>query len=55
MTDTFNLMIKNCKDKLSINDYNLAIYYNIVNDKTKYAKEITNEAINKYPDSELIN
>lgn len=55
IVNTFNLMIKNCKDKLTENDYSLAIYYNLVNDKNKIAKDITSEALIKYPESELIN
>lgn len=55
MLDTFDLMMKNNKDQLTINDYSLAIYYNVVNDKTNKAKNFTIEALKKYPESEIIN
>ncbi len=55
MLETFKLIIKEHKDKLTINDYNLAIYYNIINNKIKDAKEYTNEAIKKYPETEIFN
>jgi hypothetical protein len=55
MLETFKLMVKTHKDNLSIDDYNLAIYYNIVNDKIKDAKEYTDYALVKYPESEIFN
>lgn len=55
MLVTFNLMLSNSKEQLTINDYSLAIYYNLLNDKTREAKEFTTDALKKYPESEIIN
>jgi len=55
MLETFKIILSGDKEKLTSNDYNLAIYYNIVNDKIKDAKEYTKEALVKYPKSEIFN
>lgn len=55
MLETFNNMFNKHKETMSIDDYNLAIYYSLINDKNKEAKEFTSYAITKYPNSEIFN
>jgi hypothetical protein len=55
MLSIFEVIIKSNDEELKLEDYNLAIYYNIVNEKNDKAKEYTGIAIKKYPDSEIFN
>lgn len=51
----FDKMIVNYEDEINQNDYSMAIYYNILNDNTNKSKNITNKALEVYPDSEIFN
>lgn len=53
--DVFNIMLTKHKDKVGIEEYNLAIYYNIINDKIIQAKIYTKDALAKFPESEIFN
>lgn len=55
MLKSFDTIINENKDDITINDYDLAIYYNIVNEKMENAKKYTKEAIELYPESEIFN
>lgn len=55
MIETINEMVSKNKEKLSAEDFNLSIYYNIVKEDTKKAKEYTSYAIKKFPESEVFN
>lgn len=49
----FDDIIKNHKKELNVNDYNLAIYYNIINDKLEKAKRYAIEASRKFNDKDI--
>lgn len=53
MLKTFEELMNSKDNKLTINDYNLAIYYNIINDNFDIAKKYSLEWIQKFPDSDL--
>ncbi|MDD2907656.1 MAG: hypothetical protein PHH98_03365 [Candidatus Gracilibacteria bacterium] len=53
MLSTFKDLIDSKDEKLNINDYNLAIYYNILNNELATALKYSEIAKLKYPDSEL--
>jgi hypothetical protein len=55
MLESFNIIINENKEDITSDDYNLAIYYNIVNEKIDDAKNFTKEALEKYPESEVFN
>lgn len=51
--EIFDKMVNEYKDEMSIDDFNLAIYYNIINENLKKAKEYTQIALNKYTETEI--
>ncbi len=53
--NTFNIMLTKNDSELKLDDYNLAIYYNIVNDNIENAKIYTKDALKKFPESEIFN
>jgi len=53
MLYAFDDLLKTKSDKLNINDYSLAIYYNIINDDEQKANLYIDQAIEKFPKSEL--
>lgn len=53
MLSAFDDLLKTKSDKLNINDYSLAIYYNIINDDEQKANLYIDQAIEKFPKSEL--
>jgi hypothetical protein len=53
MLSAFDDLLKTKSDKLNINDYSLAIYYNIINDDEQKATLYIDQAIEKFPNSEL--
>jgi hypothetical protein len=55
MLETFKLIIENNEDNVTEDDYSLAIYYYIVNDKISDAKTFAEKSLEKYPDSETLN
>lgn len=55
MLESFQTIINENKSELKIDDYDLAIYYHIVNEKVEDAKKITIEWLEKFPDSEVFN
>ena len=55
MLNIFKKIIDENKDEIDANDYELAIYYHILNNKLEWAKEITNKALKEYPNSEIFN
>ncbi|MFC1797868.1 hypothetical protein ACFLY2_01595 [Patescibacteria group bacterium] len=55
MLESFKVIINENKEEITIDDYSLAIYYNIVNEKMDDAKNYTKEALEKYPESEVFN
>ena len=55
MLESFKIIINENKEDIISDDYNLAIYYNIVNEKMDDAKNYTIEALKKYPESEIFN
>ncbi|MFK7779768.1 MAG: hypothetical protein QM490_01355 [Candidatus Gracilibacteria bacterium] len=55
MLETMKIIINDFKDELTINDFNIAIYYHIINDETKDAKGISELALEKYPESSILN
>ncbi len=55
MLDTLKIIMSEDEEKLNNNDYNLAIYYHIINWKTDEAKVFIEKAIKKYPEDEIFN
>jgi len=55
MLDVINEMVTNSKDEMTIDDFNIVIYYSLVNNTLKEAKTYTSYAIEKYPNSEVFN
>lgn len=55
MLKIFTSIINDFPNQINENDYELAIYYHIVNNKLDEAKTITDKAIKKYPKSETFN
>lgn len=53
MLERFKNLIENGGESININDYNLAIYYQILNQDFELAKSYSNKAIQKFPDSEI--
>lgn len=53
MLSTFKELIDSNSPDLDINDYNLAIYYHIINDDFETSLKYSELAKTKYPDSEL--
>ena len=53
MLDAFDQMILEEKDKITIDDISLAIYYNIINNKLEKAKELNKYLIETYDNKEL--
>ncbi|MDF1682803.1 MAG: hypothetical protein P1U46_03695 [Patescibacteria group bacterium] len=53
MLERFKNLIEIDDDSININDYNLAIYYQILNQDFELAKSYSNKAIQKFPDSEI--
>ena len=53
MLEIFRLLLKENKNEITIYDYDLAIYYHIVNEKLEDSKVITKEALRKFPESEI--
>jgi hypothetical protein len=55
MLKIFDTIINEYDSELIENDYSLAIYYNLINEKFINAKNIASKAIKKYPESEVFN
>ncbi len=55
MLEMLKIIIEKNKDELIIDDYSLAIYYHIINDKLDDAESFSIEALEKFPESEIIN
>ena len=55
MLNVFKVIINEHIEKVSSEDLNLAIYYNIVNEQIADAQEYTRIALEKYPESEVFN
>jgi len=55
MLKMFEQIIEENSDEITENDYELAIYYHILNNKLDWAKEITKKALAKFPNSEIYN
>jgi hypothetical protein len=55
MLGIFKTIIKDNLDELSINDFSLAIYYHIINDEIIDAKNFAKIALEKFPESEILN
>ena len=53
MLEEFQTILIDTADEATLNDYNLAIYYHILNEKMSEAKEFSKQAMEKYPDSEI--
>jgi hypothetical protein len=53
MLKIFEKIVDNDSEKITKNDYELAIYYHILNNKLDEAKIITTKALIKYPNSEI--
>lgn len=53
VVEEFNQIIDSKSKNITLTDYNLAIYYNIVKWDLKTAKKYSEEAIKKYPNSEV--
>ncbi len=53
MLKTFRELIDSKSENLDIRDYNLAIYYHIINSDLDNAEKISEEAKQRYPESEL--
>lgn len=55
MLGIFKKIIDENYDEINEDDYELAIYYHILNDELEWAKEITSKAITRFPNSEVFN
>jgi len=55
MLRTFKIIMKNNKEEITVNDYSLAIYYHLINDKIKDAKNFTKLGLKKFSESEILN
>jgi hypothetical protein len=53
MLEIFDKITTEHQEGMDIDDFNLAIYYNIINDNLKKAKEYSEIALNKFPESEV--
>ena len=53
MLETFKQITKD--DNSNIDDFNLAIYYNLINEKLDDALEITKAWLEKFPESDILN
>ncbi len=55
MLEVFKEILTEDSEDLTANDFNLAIYYHIVNEDIKNAKIFTRRALEIYPESEIFN
>jgi hypothetical protein len=55
MLSTFEDIINTNYNKITQTDYELAIYYHILNNKLNEAKKITSKALIKYPKYAIFN
>lgn len=55
MLEVMKTIINDYKDEVSVNDFNIAIYYHIVNDEIDTAKEFAELALEKFSDSPILN
>ena len=55
MLGIFKKIIDENYDEINEDDYELAIYYHILNNELDWAKEITSKAIERFPNSEVFN